>query len=105
MRKQHTSAFKAKIVQEAIKEEKTIAQIASENGIGFNRPPSQNHLFSSLTSQISTIDLLRKSGRNHVPDSKTAVLRTKFSCLESAKHGTAERPQQEIHFAGLLQEV
>ena len=33
MRKQHTSAFKARIVQEAIKEEKTIAQIASENGV------------------------------------------------------------------------
>jgi len=37
MRKQHTSAFKAKIVQEAIKEEKTIAQIASENGIHPNQ--------------------------------------------------------------------
>lgn len=37
MRKQHTSAFKAKIVQEAIKEEKTITQIASENGIHPNQ--------------------------------------------------------------------
>lgn len=37
MRKQQTSAFKAKIVQEAIKEEKTIAQIASENGIHPNQ--------------------------------------------------------------------
>jgi len=37
MRKQHTSAFKAKIVQEAIKEEKTIAQIASENGLHPNQ--------------------------------------------------------------------
>ena len=37
MRKQHTSAFKAKIVQEAIKEEKTIAQIASANGIHPNQ--------------------------------------------------------------------
>lgn len=37
MRKQHTSAFKAKIVQEAIKEEKTIAQLASENGIHPNQ--------------------------------------------------------------------
>ncbi len=37
MRKQLTSAFKAKIVQEAIKEEKTIAQIASENGIHPNQ--------------------------------------------------------------------
>ena len=33
MRKQHPSASKAKIVTEAIKEEKTISQIASENGI------------------------------------------------------------------------
>lgn len=30
MRKQYTSAFKAKVVQELLKEEKTIAQIASE---------------------------------------------------------------------------
>ena len=37
MRKQHTSAFRAKIVMEAIKEEKTIAQIASENGIHPNQ--------------------------------------------------------------------
>ena len=37
MRKQHPSAFKAKIVMEAIKEEKTIAQIASENGIHPNQ--------------------------------------------------------------------
>ncbi len=37
MRKQHTSAFKANIVQEAIKEEKIIAQIASENDIHPNQ--------------------------------------------------------------------
>jgi transposase len=30
MRKQYTSAFKAKVVQEILKEEKTLAQIASE---------------------------------------------------------------------------
>src|SRR5690349_16396997 len=30
MRKRHTAAFKAQIVQEVLKEEKTIAQIASE---------------------------------------------------------------------------
>ena len=30
MRKQYTSAFKAKVVQELLKEEKTLAQIASE---------------------------------------------------------------------------
>lgn len=30
MRKQYTSAFKAKVVQELLKEEKTFAQIASE---------------------------------------------------------------------------
>lgn len=37
MRKQHTSAFKAKIVQQAIQEEKTITQIASDNGIHPNQ--------------------------------------------------------------------
>lgn len=30
MRKQYTSAFKAKVVQELLREEKTLAQIASE---------------------------------------------------------------------------
>jgi transposase len=30
MRKQYTAAFKAKVVQDLLKEEKTLAQIASE---------------------------------------------------------------------------
>lgn len=30
MRKQHTAAFKARVVQELLKEEKTLAQIAAE---------------------------------------------------------------------------
>ena len=34
---------------------------------------------------------LARVGYKNVPDSKTDVLRTKFSCLSSAKHGTAER--------------
>jgi putative transposase len=33
MRKRHSAAFKAQIVQEVLKEEKTIAQIASEYSI------------------------------------------------------------------------
>ena len=33
MRKRHSAAFKAKVVQEALKEEKSLAQIASEHGI------------------------------------------------------------------------
>ena len=33
MRKRHTAAFKAQIVKEALKEEKGLAQIASEHGI------------------------------------------------------------------------
>jgi transposase len=37
MRKQYTSAFKAKVVQEILKEEKTLAQIASE----YEVPPTQ----------------------------------------------------------------
>jgi putative transposase len=37
MRKRHTSAFKAKIVQEAMQEEKTLAQIASENQLHPNQ--------------------------------------------------------------------
>jgi transposase len=37
MRKRHTPAFKAKIVQEAMKEEKTLAQIASEHQLHPNQ--------------------------------------------------------------------
>lgn len=37
MRKRHSPAFKARIVQEAMQEEKTLAQIASENGLHPNQ--------------------------------------------------------------------
>jgi putative transposase len=37
MRKRYTPAFKAKIVQEAMKEEKTLVQLASENGLHPNQ--------------------------------------------------------------------
>jgi putative transposase len=37
MRKRHSAAFKAKIVQEALKEEKTLAQIAAENDLHPNQ--------------------------------------------------------------------
>ena len=33
MRKQYTAAFKARVVQEVLKEEKTVAQIAAEYGV------------------------------------------------------------------------
>ena len=37
MRKRHTAAFKAQIVQEVLREEKTIAQIAAEYGVHPNQ--------------------------------------------------------------------
>lgn len=37
MRKRHSPAFKAQIVAEALKEEKTLAQIASEHGLHPNQ--------------------------------------------------------------------
>lgn len=37
MRKRHTPAFKAQVVQEALKEVKTIAQLASENDLHPNQ--------------------------------------------------------------------
>jgi transposase len=37
MRKHHSPAFKAQLVQEILKEEKTIAQIAAENGVHPNQ--------------------------------------------------------------------
>jgi transposase len=33
MRKRYTAAFKAQVVQELLKEEKTLAQLASEHGV------------------------------------------------------------------------
>ena len=33
MRKHHSSTFKAQVVSEALKEEKTLAQLASEHGV------------------------------------------------------------------------
>ena len=44
MRKRHTPAFKARIVAEALKEQKTLAQIASENG----RHPNQISAWKAL---------------------------------------------------------
>jgi len=37
MRKRHSATFKAQVVQEVLKEEKTIAQIASEYGVHPNQ--------------------------------------------------------------------
>ncbi len=37
MRKHYTAAFKAKLVLEALKEEKTIAQLAAEHGVHPNQ--------------------------------------------------------------------
>src|SRR4029078_8307618 len=42
MRKRHTSAFKAQIVAQALKEEKTLTQIASENDIHPNQISAWN---------------------------------------------------------------
>jgi len=49
----------------------------------------------SFSAFDSSIRPLARVGYKNVPDSKTDVLRTKFSCLESAKHGTAERDLHE----------
>ena len=37
MRKRHNSEFKAKVVQELLKEEKTLSQIASDHGVHPNQ--------------------------------------------------------------------
>jgi|GEM_PF-4150957 len=39
---------------------------------------------------------LARVGYKNVPDSKTVVLRTKFPCPSSAKHGTAERDTKNL---------
>lgn len=62
MRKQYTSAFKAKVVQELLKEEKTLAQIAS----GYEVHPTQLKTWRAIAlegmpslfeKQDSTIEL------------------------------------------------
>jgi putative transposase len=44
MRKRHSAAFKAQVVQEILKEEKTIAQIASEHSVH----PSQLNTWKAI---------------------------------------------------------
>lgn len=44
MRKRHTATFKAQVVQETLREDKTIAQITSEHGVH----PSQLNTWKAL---------------------------------------------------------
>ena len=44
MRKQYSAAFKAQLVQELLREEKTVAQLAAEHGIH----PTQLHKWRSI---------------------------------------------------------
>lgn len=54
MRRQHDSAFKAKVALEALKEEKTIAQISSEIGVHANQIRQwRQHLLSMITELFS----------------------------------------------------
>lgn len=62
MRKQYTSAFKAKVVQELLKEEKTLAQIASEYEVHPTqlkkwRTTAVEGLSSLFERQDSTVEL------------------------------------------------
>jgi putative transposase len=69
MRKRHSAAFKAQVVQEVLKEEKTITQIASEYGVHPN--------------QISTW--------------KAAALKGLPSLFEREKADADQRAQKEAH--------
>jgi putative transposase len=54
MRRNHDSAFKAKVALEAIKGEKTMAQIASEYGVHVNQIRQwRKHLLSELPGLFS----------------------------------------------------
>ena len=62
MRKQYSAAFKAKVVQELLKEEKTLAQIASEYEVHPTqlkqwRPVALEGLASLFEKQDSTVVL------------------------------------------------
>jgi len=54
MRRQHDAAFKAKVALEALKEEKTLAQISSEFGVHVNQIRQwRQQLFSMIPELFS----------------------------------------------------
>jgi transposase-like protein len=57
MRKQYTTAFKAKVVQELLKEEQTLAQIASE----YEVHPTQLKTWRAIAVEVYWI---QKAGHN-----------------------------------------
>jgi transposase-like protein len=64
MRKQYTAAFKTRVVQELLKEEKTLAQIAAENEVHPTqlknwRAVAVEGLPSLFEKQDSTVELKR----------------------------------------------
>jgi putative transposase len=74
MRKRHSAAIKAQVVQEVLKEEKTITQIASEYSIH----PNQIH-------------------PNQISNWKAAALEGLASLFEREKGEAEQRAQKEAH--------
>jgi putative transposase len=74
MRKRHSAAIKAQVVQEVLKEEKTITQIASEYSIH----PNQIH-------------------PNQISNWKAAALKGLPSLFERDKGEAEQRAQKEAH--------
>lgn len=55
MRKRHTSKFKASVVTELLKEEKTVAQLASETGVSSKQLTRwKNHALSEMPRLFDT---------------------------------------------------
>jgi putative transposase len=79
MRKRHSAAIKAQVVQEVLKEEKTITQIASEYSIH----PNQIH-----PNQIHP---------NQISNWKAAALKGLPSLFERDKGEAEQRAQKEAH--------
>ena len=52
MRERYTNQFKAQVVQELLKEEKTLNQLAAEHGIHPNQLPLESDRFGGLAQPV-----------------------------------------------------
>ncbi len=80
-RKQYTAAFKAQIVQQVLREDKTLAQIASEHGVHPNqismdgKGRALDNIFTSQTRIAETLKQTLKGERSITADTAHRIKR------------------------------